>query len=251
MQFSGRTFAILLFALPGLSGAAHAQDDPTPPPTEDVRSGTRAVTPTETGERSELMDRAMEHYFAKRYHVARRLFERVLEEEPENHEAYLYSGDIYLVLGEYERAEENYQIALDLSPEPARELFRLGQARYLSDRADEAADAFLWALKANPEMRLCYFYLGLIEYHLRHNREKTISYWEKYREVYPDDPQGPAIDRALELLRDPAFPMPGEEENGEPQIPGADAPVVEYRPGDPETERIHNESFSIIERDEL
>jgi hypothetical protein len=43
---------------------------------------------------------------------------------------------------------------------------------------------------------------------LMRKKEQTISYWEKYLSIAPEDPQYEKIRRAIELLKDPNFIIP-------------------------------------------
>ncbi len=231
------------------AGESRTESTDTPAEVEKTPEEIRAayVERIENPESRELLARAEQHFFAKRYHIALKLFERVSEREPETALAYRYAGDIYLLRRELEAAEQNFQIARELSPYPEEEFFRLGQVYYLQKNADAAAQAFEAALEARPNFHLCHFYLGLIAYGLRRDKDATIAHWEKYRELAPDDPQGPQIDQALELLRDPNFSFAGEKD----EVPEGTDSRVPYMPGRFEGEKSDNKGESIIELDDL
>lgn len=212
---------------------------------EEIRAA--YVARIEDPESRELLARAEQHFFAKRYHIALKLFERVTEREPETALAYRYAGDIYLMWRELDAAEKNFQIARELSPYPEEESFRLGQVYYLQSNADAAMQAFEAALEARPNFHLCHFYLGLIAYGLKRDKDATITHWETYRRLAPDDAQGPQIDRALELLKAPNFSFAGEKD----KIPEGTDSRVPYMPGRSEDEKSDNKGESIIELDDL
>ena len=155
-----------------------------------------------------LLRKAEEHFFKKRFHIARRLLLRVIQADPENHKAYAYLGDIYLLEKKLNQALENFRIAAELSPRPAREYFRLGQTLYLKEDARGALGAYKKAYKLEPQMHSCLFQMGMVELELRRNKKNTIAYWESFRRLAPRDPQGPDIDRALAILKRKGFKLP-------------------------------------------
>lgn len=198
-----------------------------------------------------LLRRAEGHYFAGRTHIALKLFQRVIEAAPENALAYRYAGDIYLARGELDRAEEHFQIARELSLEPSEEWFRLGQLAYLREKPDAALEAFRRARALNPELHLTHFYEGLVQYRLRRDKRATITAWEAFRAAAPDDPQGPSIDRALAILRDPGYAIPEfDPESGAP-LPEAGDARKPYMPGEAAPEKTDNQKEEIIDLDEL
>lgn len=206
------------------------------------------------GQTAQLMERAREHFFQRRFHIALRLLHIVLERDPENLEAYRYAGDVHLMQNEFDAAREYYLIARDLSPEPEREWFRLGQLYFLKGDGDAAREAFEQALSINADLHQCYFYLGLVEYRLFRSKKKTIEYWETYRGfLEPESEQATRMDQALDVLRKKDYEIP---ESDDSETPCAEIPVTEdvrapYSPGESETERINNSTMSIIELDDL
>lgn len=211
--------------------------------------------PIEDAETRALLVRAEEHYYRGRYHIALKLFQLVIEREPEHALAYRYAGDIYLKRRELDLAEEHLQIARELSEHPQKEWFRLGQVAYLRGNAEDAQKAFETALELRPDFVICRFYLGFVSYRLKRDKTETILHWEEYRRLAPDDPQGPAIDRALVILRDPAYEIPEfTEKDGEPALPesadGADTRVP-YQPGRDETEKSDNTGEELININDL
>ncbi|MEQ9364508.1 MAG: tetratricopeptide repeat protein [Leptospirales bacterium] len=210
--------------------------------------------PIENPETRALLVRAEEHYYRKRHHIALKLFQLVIEREPEHALAYRYAGDIYLKRGDLDLAEEHLQIARELSAHPEQEWFRLGQVAYLRSDADAARLAFERALEMKPDFVICRFYLGFVSYRLQRDKERTIEHWESYRRLAPADPQGPAIDRAIEILRDPDYEIPKFDAGDEPRLPesadGADTRVP-YQPGRDENEKSENTGEELINIDDL
>ena len=199
--------------------------------------------------RSELFKKAEGYYFKKRYFIALRLLKKVLEEEPENAKAYSYTGDIYLVTGKLKLAEEHLQIAADLAKRPARELYRLGQVRYLKKDAPGALAAYQKALKLEPTLHVCRFQMGMVYLKLVRNKAEVIKHWEEYRKLSPEDPQGPAIDRALVILKRKDYVIPGNEKPV--KIPGGTDSEAASKKADPAKEKVNNKTEDIIEIDDL
>lgn len=145
----------------------------------------------------EELRRAEEHFFAGRVHIALKLFERIKERDPENYLATTYSADIYAMEKKYDRAIENYKIALDLSPAPYQELFRLGQVYYLQRKADLARSAFAEALAARPELAECHYYLGLIYLRFDNDKEKARQAFASYLQARPEAKEKSQIESLL------------------------------------------------------
>ncbi|MCR9145310.1 MAG: tetratricopeptide repeat protein [bacterium] len=210
--------------------------------------------PIEDPETRALLVRAEEHYYRKRHHIALKLFQLVIEREPEHALAYRYAGDIYLKRSELDLAEEHLHIARELSAHPEQEWFRLGQVAYLRADAAAARKAFERALEIKPDFVICRFYLGFVSYRLQRDKERTIEHWESYRRLAPDDPQGPEIDRAIEILRNPDYEIPNFDEGEKPTLPesadGADTRVP-YQPGRDESEKSKNTGEELINIDDL
>lgn len=241
-------------------GAAESESDVSEKPTdatsaENSKAPQDLERPITDPETRALLVRAEEHYYRERHHIALKLFQLVIEREPEHALAYRYAGDIYLKRRELDLAEEHLQIARELSAHPEQEWFRLGQVAYLRSDADGAERAFERALKLKPDFVVSRFYLGFVSYRLKRDKQQTIDHWENYLLLAPQDPQAPAIARAIEILRDPAYEIPDfSKEDGEPQLPesadGADTRVP-YQPGRDENEKSDNTGEEIINIDDL
>lgn len=225
------------------AGTAGAAVEPAPAP--------NVSRPIEDPATLELLRRAEEHFFQARYNIALRLFETVIEQAPENALAYRYAGDIHLKRGETDRALEYFEIARELSGEPAEEWFRIGQALYLKKEGARALDAFARARTLQPDLHFCLFYEGLVHFRLERDKAATIASWEEFRRLAPADAQGPAIDAALAVLRRADYEIPDFAAEENPPLPDASDSRVRYMPAKPAEERTDNKTEDIIAPDDL
>ncbi len=154
-----------------------------------------------------LMKKAEEYYFQKKINVALRLFEIVIQNDPENALAYRYAGDILLIQNKHKEAIEKFEIARELSKEPEEEWFRLGQTYIFLKDYKNALLAIQQALTLKPEFYKCHFYLGLIYFNAFRNKKKTIDEWEIYKE-YLQGAEKEAVKKAIINLRRNDFVYP-------------------------------------------
>lgn len=199
---------------PGGTAAAPQNEGPRPTPGgqgEDPVSSSspmKLVTP-ETEALSEfekrtryLLKKAEYHFFNKRFHTALRFLKQLKEHDPENYLAYAYSGDIHLTHEKLDLALENYRVALELSPDPARERFRMGQIFYLKKDSQKALEYFERALKTRPDFPLCRLYMGLVYLNQLQDKPRAIEHLKAYRDAAPGDPQAAQVSKLLERLAD-------------------------------------------------
>lgn len=233
-----------------------AQPEKTVSETEKKSTETKDVPGSQTEQLPEakenpLLLRAEEYFFKERYHISLRLLKKVLEDDPENARAYLYAGDIYLIQQNYGLAEEHFQIALELTENPAREWFRLGQVRLLRKNAIGALDAFEKSLKADPTLHINLFYRGLVYYHLLQKKTETIQNWQKFRKQVPDATQGPQIDRAIAILQKSDFKFPERSDDPCIQLPTGKETKVPYKPGEDAKQKTNDTGAEPIDIEDL
>ena len=162
----------------------------------------------------QLMKRAENHFFHKRYDIALRLFQDVIERDPENFLAYRSAGDILLLQNKLPEARKNFLIARDISPAPQQEYLRLGQLYILQKKSKHAIQALEKAIKLDTKNKLAVsrFYLGVVYYKFIKDRKKarqeTIENWLKYL-PYAPPPEQIKLEKAIALLRSGAkLPRP-------------------------------------------
>ena len=150
------------------------------------------------------MHRAEAHYFKEKYNIALKLFQVVIEKDPENIAAYRYAGDIFLIQKKLQKAREHFMIALELSSEPQTEWLRLGQVYILEKNSKMALIALNKALEIQNNLYLCHFYLGIVYYNLLQDKQRTIKHWEIYKNNV-DAEEREKISKALNILRQKNF----------------------------------------------
>ncbi|WP_321549565.1 tetratricopeptide repeat protein [Hyalangium rubrum] len=99
---------------------------------------------------------AEEHYRARRYAEAARLYEQALTECPDCYLARAYLGDATLFGGDAAGALVHYQKAAETNPHDYRLYYFQGSALARLGRMDEAVEAWIWSLvlfPRNPVLR--------------------------------------------------------------------------------------------------
>ena len=159
----------------------------------------------------DLFTRATKYFFQKKFEMAEVLFQEVIKKEPENALAYSYLGDIYLKKQQYDGALNLYLKAIDINPDIAENYFRMGQIYYFKKNAELALENFNKTLAKDDKLKVTYYHIGLTYLMLMRDKEKTITNWETYIKLVPEDPQYDSIKRVIELLRDPNFKLPSAD----------------------------------------
>lgn len=117
-----------------------------------------------------FMVEMLENYFhgqgavaAERYDIALKIFDEILEMEPNFGRAYLEKGAVYLRLREYQKSIENYNRAEELLPETVEIYLGRGQCyRALNDIA-KAEEDFYHAIALDPSKDEAYIFLSRIK----------------------------------------------------------------------------------------
>ncbi len=94
------------------------------------------------------------------------LLQEYLNQNSPGHEAFMLQGDIYLELGNYYQAEQSYQQALAMRPGLAEIYFKLGVCLESSNKNQAALDQFQTALNLSPENQTYQGKLGELLYKL-------------------------------------------------------------------------------------
>ena len=104
-----------------------------------------------------------------------------------NPEANYYKdlGEIFLNIGEPDKAIENYKISITLAPDDTNSFFNLGMAYFNKKEFNETIKYFKLALELNPQDAVIYNKLGAV---YRYNKEynEAIKCYNKAIEIFPD-----------------------------------------------------------------
>ncbi len=94
------------------------------------------------------------------YGTALREFEAVIAEDPDDAQAHLFLGSVYIALGRREDAQRELDTSLHLDPHSERALMEMGRLLALSGRLDEAIAALRRAIAENPEFAEPHYFLA-------------------------------------------------------------------------------------------
>jgi len=153
---------------------------------------------------------AESYYFEKKYEAALDALLNVIASEPNHPQASSYIGDIYLIMHEYEKALQYYNIAKEVSPEKGKEYFRIGQVYMAIKKPDLAIESFQKAYSLSPGFKPSLYQLGHIYLMDKRDKQNTITYWRRFLQEAPTDYQYEKIKKILAILEDPDFEIPPE-----------------------------------------
>jgi tetratricopeptide (TPR) repeat protein len=101
-----------------------------------------------------------------------------------------------------------YKKSIDLNTTRGENYFRIGQVHYYKKNGRLAIENFNRALENDTNLKFAYYHIGLSYLMLLRDKQNTITNWETYLKIAPEDPQYEQIRRAIELLKDPNFVIP-------------------------------------------
>ncbi len=156
----------------------------------------------------EFFKKAEAYYFQKKYEIALKMLEAVLEKTPDNAKALSYTGDIYLIKKDYDKAIQRYNQSVELSADPAMDYFRLGQVYTARKEIPQAKENYQKAYSLNPSKTASLFQLGYLSLVYERDKNACIRYWRDYVLRTPNDPQKEKIQKVIDLLKNPDFVIP-------------------------------------------
>ncbi len=118
------------------------------------------------------------------YENALEKFQKVLDINPLNADAYYYSGEVYSQTEEFDKAVSYYQKALLLNPELAKTHFQLGIAYYQLKQYSNALQSLSQAEIYSPQDAMVYYYQGAAYYDMK-RYYKSVAPFKKVRELDP------------------------------------------------------------------
>jgi tetratricopeptide (TPR) repeat protein len=135
------------------------------------------------------------YYDLEQYQKAIAAFKRVVSLR-QSFGDYIYLGNAYVWVREFEPAVDAYKQAIRLNPNDARGHVQLGIAYDYLRRYAEAVDEYQQAIKLDTNDESAHYALALAYLGLR-NRPAAFAEYEILRKINPD--------KAAELFADPAF----------------------------------------------
>jgi tetratricopeptide (TPR) repeat protein len=157
---------------------------------------------------SETFKKAETYFIQKKFDMAEVLLQEELRKNPENAVAYAYLGDIFLEKKQYDGAMSLYRKAIELNGSDARNYYQIGNIYYYKQQGDLAIENYRKANQMDPKLKFAFYHIGYTYLMLLRDKNSTISNWEHYLQIAPEDPQYEKIRRVIELLRDPNFVLP-------------------------------------------
>lgn len=112
-------------------------------------------------------------------------YSRLLEENPEDIEAYIALAEAYAGLDDIDRAIETLKRAERKFPLDYRPLLEMGRLYFLQGDYEEAREMLERALQRNPRSGSTYFYLGMIAYREQRYAVAAFYFW-KSTELEPE-----------------------------------------------------------------
>jgi len=157
---------------------------PAPPPPEASRKSFALEKEGEKNQPAQAADvlghfnRGVYFYRQREMTQALQSYQKVIELDPAQVEAYNNMGILYQDLGDFNRAREAYQKALEINPQYEKAHHNLGTLFYLNNRYEESIAAFQKALLCNPRNIESYCNLGAL-YRKMGQVEKAVECYHK------------------------------------------------------------------------
>ena len=116
------------------------------------------------------------------YDDALERFQKVLDSDPINADAYYYLGMAYSQMEDFYKAVSYYQKAIILNPELTKTHFQLGIAYYQLEQYTDALESLSQAEIYSPEDAMVYYYQGSAYYGMK-RYYKAVAPFRKIREL--------------------------------------------------------------------
>ena len=129
-------------------------------------------------------DQGVIHYSRQEYEGAISCFEKALESDPRNAEAYYHLGLCYKEV-QTTNAVEAFKKAIELKPDYAEAYFNLGVTYLLLNMQEEAITVLRKAREINPDNDEALLHLG-IAYGMARQYDSAISVLKKSVDIFPD-----------------------------------------------------------------
>lgn len=114
-----------------------------------------------------------------KYDRALEIYEKAVQESPDNVSIYLNMGDIYLEKGEYSRAIDVLKKGVNLKSSMVALKMNLALAYMYNEDFEEAKKYFMEVIDDNENIYQAYFYLGEIYNKIENNHELAVNYYDQ------------------------------------------------------------------------
>ncbi|UCC73230.1 MAG: hypothetical protein JSV86_01300 [Gemmatimonadota bacterium] len=126
--------------------------------------------------------------------------EGLVSEDPQNLEALLELGHMYLQLQRYDELSFVTQVALNIDPNNPEALTHLGMLLFSMQHPEGVIPTFDRALAVEPDFPEALQFKGMVSF-MRGDYATAVQSWEHYREVVPEEEVSPRIQAMLEAAR--------------------------------------------------
>lgn len=115
------------------------------------------------------------------------LFSDLLDQDPDNVDAHVARGRLYLDLGDYSRAMSDFMVAEDLAPDSPEPQVAIGDLYFARKDYRKAIDYFNIALELSPDHPMAFCRRGISHYY-RKNYPEAVADLLKAQKLDPDIP---------------------------------------------------------------
>lgn len=134
------------------------------------------------------------------YKEAKKIFEKIVEKDPENADAQIDLAICYMNDMDPENPMKGITIlrgVVEKDPKNTRAILQLGHFSVISGQYSKAIDRYQQALEIDPGLNEAYFHLG-DTYAKMGEMDKADKYWSIYRGLLESDEEKKALDKYIE-----------------------------------------------------
>ena len=129
---------------------------------------------------------AMRLYLAGEWAEAEQAFLALSERYADSSFAHLILGNIYYSLGKLDRSVEEYQRAIEITPELGVAYYKLGVCHYRMGKLSEALESFNRVIDSGSQSHaMASYFVGLINFFLGNDESAAVAF-ERFRELSPE-----------------------------------------------------------------
>ncbi|MGD8698123.1 MAG: tetratricopeptide repeat protein [Gemmatimonadales bacterium] len=145
---------------------------------------------------------------------------RIVSEDPDNVEALVELGHLYLSLQNYDELSTVTQQALALDPENPEALTHLGMLLFSTGHPQGVMASFDRALAIDPDFGEALQFKGMVAF-IQRDYQTAVEAWQRYLDVVPPDEVAPRIRGMLEAARVNLGSTAAPQAEGQPEGEGS------------------------------